>query len=247
MRWPSACRKRAVSCRPGDGAGPAGRETIGGGRRPRGSSGRGRIRRFGVNAMTAPTTTWTRLARRLGTDHNPLRRRSDLIAAWLRPAVLAVFLAAIPLAVGAASAWAHAGDAAAWRAQRSWHRVPAVLLAAVPGPMMSDGGANTWVTWTPARWTAGGRPHVGRVPAAAGTPAGAVVPAWLDRAGNVRRPLTAGQVRDRVLATASVAMAALAVFLGCLAAGVRRVLDRRRLAGWEAAWLAADPLGSPPA
>jgi hypothetical protein len=188
---------------------------------------------------------WTRVGRRLGTDHNPLRRRSDLIEAWLLPAVIAAFVALGPLAAGAASAWVHAGNAAARQAQRSWHRVPAVLLAAAPGPMMSDNGANSWVTWTPARWTAGGRPHSGKVPAAAGTRAGATVPVWVDRAGNVQTPpLTADQVRDRVAVAASLALAALAVLLACLAAGVRRVLDRRRLAAWEAAWLSAGPLWS---
>src|SRR5262249_35331921 len=141
----------------------------------------------GVIGMT-PTTTWTRVARRLGFDHNPLRRPSDLIEAWLLPAVIAVFLIVSPLLVGAASAWVHNENPAAQPAERSWHRVTAVLLQAVPGPLMSDNGANSWITWTPARWTAGGRPHVGQVPAVAGSSAGSTVPVWLDRAGNVQAP-----------------------------------------------------------
>jgi hypothetical protein len=184
--------------------------------------------------------TWTRLTRRLRPDHNPLRRRSDLIEAWLLPAVIAAFLVLGPLAAGAAGLWAHAGDVAARHAARSWRQVPAVLLAAAPGPMMSDNGANSWVVWTPARWTAGGRPRAGEVPAVAGTWAGRTVPVWLDRAGHVRLPPpTAGQVRDHVIVAASAALAALALLLACLAAGVRQVLDRRRLAGWDAAWQAA--------
>lgn len=182
------------------------------------------------------------MTRRLGLDHNPLRRRSDVIEAWLLPAVIAVFLALGPVVVVAAGAWAHAQNAAVQQAQRSWHRVPAVLLQAVPGPVMSDNGANSWTTWTPARWNAGGRPHVGQVPAVSGTSAGSTVPVWLDRAGHVQAPpLTAGQVRDRAMLAAVVGLTGLAVILAGLALVSRRLLDRRRLAGWETAWLSVGP------
>lgn len=191
--------------------------------------------------------TWTRLTRRLRDDHNPLRRRSDLIEARLLPAVIAAFLTLGPLVAGAASLWVHESSAAARHAEQSWHRVPAVLLAAVPGPMMSDNGSNSWLVWTPARWTAAGRPQAGKVPAAAGTRAGSMIPVWLDRAGNVRMPpLTAGQVRDHVVVAALVALTALAALLACLAAIVRWVLDRGRLAAWEAAWQSVGPRWSRP-
>lgn len=181
------------------------------------------------------------MTRRLGFDHNPLRRRADVIDAWLLPAVIAVFLALGPLLVAAADTWVHAGNAATQQAERSWHEVPAVLLQAVPGPMVSDNGANTWVTWTPARWTVDGRTRVGRVPAAAGTSAGSTVPVWLNRAGQVQAPLTAGQVTDLVTLAALIVLAALAVLLGGVALLGRYLLDRRRLAGWETAWLAVGP------
>lgn len=182
------------------------------------------------------------MARRLGFDHNPLRRPSDLIEAWLLPAVIAVFLIVSPLLVGAASAWVHNDNAAAKQAQRSWHRVTAVLLQAAPGPLMSDNGANTWTTWTPARWTADGRPHVGQVPAAAGSSAGSTVSVWLDRVGNVQAPpLNAVQIRNRVVLAAVVALTALAVFLTAVTMIARRLLDRMRLAGWAADWLSVGP------
>lgn len=182
------------------------------------------------------------MARRLGFDHNPLRRRSDLIEAWLLPALVAVFLLLSPLLVGAASAWVHNENAATQQAQRSWHRVSAVLLQAVPGPLMSDNGTNSWTTWTSARWTDNGRPHVGQVPAAAGSSAGSTVSVWLDRAGNVQAPpLTAGQIRDRVVLAAVVALTALALFLTTVALIGRRLLDRSRLAGWATAWMSVGP------
>jgi uncharacterized membrane protein YhaH (DUF805 family) len=65
---------------------------------------------------------------------------------------------------------------------------------------------------------------------------------WLDRAGNVRLPpLTAAQASNRVLVAALTALAGLAVLLAGMALLARWVLDRRRLAAWEAAWLSVGP------
>ena len=190
--------------------------------------------------MATPTTTWRRLARRR--DRNPLRRPADLIEGWLLPAAIAVFLAVSPLVAAAAGLWVRADNAAARHAQLSWHRAPAVLLKAAPGPEMSDNGANTWVAWTPARWTSGGKSRTGSVPAPAGTSAGSTVRVWLDRAGNARTPpLTAAQVSDRVIAATLTALSGLAVLLAIVAVLTRRLLDRRRLAGWESAWLSVGP------
>jgi hypothetical protein len=184
---------------------------------------------------------WTRLKRRLGFDDNPLRRRSDLIAGWLPPAALAAVLLLAPVAAVAGGRWAEARDAAAWRAQQPWHHVPAVLLASAPGPMFPDGGANSWTVWTSAVWTANGRPHVGEVPATSDSRAGTVVTVWLDRAGTPRMPLMAAAASDHVATAAGMAVGAVALLLAGLAAIARLVLDRRRLAGWETAWLSVGP------
>lgn len=192
--------------------------------------------------MTVPTMTWRRLTRRLSRERNPLRRRCDLIEAWIVPAAIVAFLVLGPLVAATAGLWVRADNAATRHAQLSWQRVPAVLLAAAPGPMMSGNGANSWVDWTPARWTVEGRPRIGKIPAAAGTPAGSTVPVWLDRAGNVRLPaMTPAQTERRVIGAASMALAAVAVLLAGLAVVTRRVLDRKRLAAWEAAWLVVGP------
>jgi len=181
------------------------------------------------------------MTRRLGFDHNPLRRASDMIEAWLLPGAVAAFLILGPLLAGVTGLRVHADNVAAQRAEHSWHEVPAVLLQAAPGPLMSDNGTNSWLVWTPARWTADGRAHVGSIPAPAGTSAGVTVPVWFDRAGNVRVPLTAAGARDRIMIAGALALAVLAAFLAGLALLGRRVLDRRRLAGWEAAWLSVGP------
>jgi hypothetical protein len=192
--------------------------------------------------MTTPAMTWRRLTRRPGRDRNPLRRRSDVIEAWLLPVVIIAFLALGPIAGATAGLTARADNAAAHRAQQTWHRADAVLLQAAPGPPMSDGGANTWLVWTPARWTSGGRQRLGEVPAAAGTRAGRTVPVWLDRAGNVQSPpRTAAQDRHHVMVVVSLAVAALAVLLAGLALLARWLLNWRRLAAWEAAWRSVGP------
>jgi hypothetical protein len=155
--------------------------------------------------------------------------------------MLAALLLAGPLVAIIAGRWAQEDNAAAWQAQQSWHRVPALLLASAPGPMFPDGGANSWTVWTSARWTVGGRTHVGNVPATSGSQAGTTITAWLDQAGNPRLPLTSAAASDRVITASAIAVGALALLLASMAVIAHRVLNRRRLAMWEAAWTSAGP------
>jgi hypothetical protein len=192
--------------------------------------------------MEPPTTVWTRLGRRLGIDHNPLRRRSDLLAAWLLPAAIALFLALGPLVMAAASWWAHSGATSAQAAARSWHEVPGVLDQAVPGPLMPTNGSDSWITWAPAHWADGGQQHSGLIPAIAGTWAGQTVPVWLNRAGQVQlSPLSGGQVHYRAIGTELGALGLLAVGLAGLGLVGRLLLNRRRLDSWENAWISEGP------
>ncbi len=190
----------------------------------------------------AATTMWTRMTRRLGFDHNPLRRGWDLIDGWLLPAAIAAFLILGPLAATAAGLWAHAGNVAAQRADKSWHQVTARLLDPVPGPLFSDNGANSWLVWSPARWVAGGHTRTGEVPAPAGASAGTTVKVWLSRAGKVQAPpLTAAGAGNRVLIAVAFTLACLGALLTAAAVAARWVLDRKRIASWEAGWLSVGP------
>jgi hypothetical protein len=192
--------------------------------------------------MTATTTRWVKLSRRLGIDGNPLRRPADKIEAWLAPVAIAVFLALCPVVAIAMSAWVHADNAAAKHAWHSWVPVKAVLLQAAPGPAESDGGANTWTVWTPARWSIGGRQVRGEVPVAARSPKGSVQTVWLNRAGAVQvPPAGASQVAGLADTATAVGVTALAVLLAGVTWLIRRTLDRRRLARWESAWLTVGP------
>lgn len=189
----------------------------------------------------ATTTTRARLRRRLGLDGNPLRRRSDLIEAWLLPAFVAALLILGPVTGIIAGHWANAQNASAWRDQRSWHSVPAVLTQSAPGPAFPDGGANGWTVWASARWISDGRAQVGDVPAASDTPAGSTVKVWLDPGGQVRQPLTAAAAELRDMTTVSISVTVLVLLLVGTVLITRMVLDRRRLAGWATGWMSVGP------
>lgn len=97
--------------------------------------------------------------------------------------------------------------------------------------------------WVRARWTApNGSVRVGEVPAPGGTKAGQTVRISVDGAGReTSLPLTSAQIVDRVMAGVVFAPIALAVLLLSVGAVACRLLERRRLSGWEAAWEAIEP------
>ena len=192
--------------------------------------------------MAKPTTTWMKLARRLGRDRNPLRRRADVIEAWLVPFAIVVFLVLSPLVAGLAAFGVRADNAAAQHVQQSWHPASAVLLRAAPGPEFTDNGGNTWTVWEPARWTAGGRQHTGNIPVSAGSRAGSMQTVWLDSAGHVRAPaMTKPELSGAIGTGILLALAALAVVVAVATRIARWVLDRKRIASWENAWLSVGP------
>lgn len=182
----------------------------------------------------------TRLARRLGLDRNPLRRRTDKIAACLAALLVAVFLAGAPMLATVAARWAGRVTAAEQQGARSWRRVPAVLQHAAPVPAYWELSGYSWV---PARWTApDGQARAGEIPVSGPLPAGRMVPLWVDQAGSpTGPPPSSGTVPARQAAAAVVAVVTLGSALLCLASTGRWVLDRRRLADWEEGWAAVGP------
>jgi hypothetical protein len=183
-----------------------------------------------------------RLARRLGLDRNPLRRRTDRVQACLGAGLLLAFLIGAPFLSMAAARYARHVGTAEQRAQRAWHQVTAVLLHSAPAPVVFatglEGGA-----WVAARWTApNGRARTGEIEVSTGLAAGAKIPIWVTTAGSpTGPPLTHRAVTARVVLAAFVAPLLLAAALACLAATGRWVFDRRRLAGWDAAWATVGP------
>ena len=192
--------------------------------------------RASVEVKTMP------IARTLGLDRNPLRRRTDKIAARLAALLLAVFLIGAPFLSAAAVGWAGHHGAAELRAKRSWHQVSAVLLQNAPAPAAT--GRILGYYQVRARWaTPDGRARTGRIPVSADMLASRTVPLWVDSAGSPTGfPLNHHRLvlADETTA-AAVAIMTLGTVLSCLAWAGRRVLDRRRLADWEAGWAAVAP------
>ena len=185
------------------------------------------------------------LARRMGMDANPLRRGCDRAEAWLRLGLVLVFLIASPLA---AFGLGHLTNDASIRAARAEaaneHQVAAVLLHRVSHNSDDPLYSTSELAWAQARWTApDGRRRVGEVPAAVGSRAGRRVPIWVNNLGQlVYPPIGQGQIASRVIAVVALTPAILAVILLGVGWVIRRLLDRRRIAGWATEWSAVEPL-----
>jgi len=180
------------------------------------------------------------MARRLGLDRNPLRRRTDRLQACIMAGLLAAFLTGAPLIALAAGGWVHTAGLREQREQRSWHQVPAVLLQTAPRAAFRhwSPGARVQAWWTPP----GGRRQTGTVPAPPGARAGSTVHVWADRSGPVAgTPLTGDEITARAITAATLAVACLAIVMAAVGRAARGLLDRRRLAAWEADWTSTGP------
>jgi hypothetical protein len=195
------------------------------------------------------STRLGRLLRGLRPDRNPLRRGTDRAETALLAGLLAVFLAGAPLAAYGAGSWAYATSAREAQAQQAVsHQVRATLLQAAPGWDAAGIGADVQ-----ARWTApDGQVRTGQVYAPDGAAAGSTVSIWVNRSGQITDvPLQRSQVQGRAQLSAAIAVVVTAVLLVMAGLAGRWLLDRRRLAGWDAEWLAAGtrwrPGGKTPA
>ncbi len=153
-------------------------------------------------------------------------------------ALLAVFLAGVPLttlhvertAYGAASHTQHAEQVAR-------RQVPAVLLAGPPAATYPPYQKRT------ARWTApDGTTHTGEVLASVLAPARASVMVWMDRSGQLTGPpLTRSQASGQAVLTAVFAALLLALVLLAAAILAHRALDQRRMTAWGTEWQSTGP------
>jgi hypothetical protein len=179
--------------------------------------------------------------RGLRPDGNPLRRRWDRVEAFIFGGLLVVAAVAAPVVAMAGSHWAYTSARQAASLQRETsYRVPAGLLA-VPATPPS---AVTTMVAARAQWTAPtGATRTGEIPVQAGMVRGDVVTIWTDQAGNLTNPpMTLAQVAEQGT-FGSVAGVALTVVTLLVAAGITRILvNRRRLAAWDADWAVTAPM-----
>jgi hypothetical protein len=195
------------------------------------------------NHRSSRSTWLVRVMRGLRPDRNPLRRGSDRAETAVLGVLLAAFLAGAPFAAHAAGDWTYAASAREAQAQQTTiHHVRATLLHTATPWSISEGGAEA-----PARWKApDGQVHTGQVFVPSGATAGSTVMVWVNQAGQLTdSPLAPSQVAGRAEMARVLAVAALAVTLIAFGLAAHWVLNRRRLARWEAEWTAAGSRWSP--
>jgi hypothetical protein len=185
-----------------------------------------------------------RLARALGLDGNPLRRRVDRAESAIAIGLAVLFLACAPLLAIWASQWSRQAGQDEQRAQRAWHQISAVTLEAAPLPPAQQLYALQWNdAQVLAQWTTpGGATRTGEILTMAGTQAGQSVRIWVTPAGELTGPpLSPDQLSLRVMVATGLTPAGLAAALLGLGCVVRWVLNRRRLAAWESDWARFEP------
>jgi hypothetical protein len=192
-------------------------------------------------------TRLARCLRRLGFDHNPLRRRTDRIEAVIRLVTVILLLVAVPIAtIAVARQVDHIESNRAHAQQAAEREVTAVLLQRASATGAPDPYTSVQMTYVLARWQPPGRsPRTGQVLATAGAPAGSTVTVWTDASGALTSPppdprTIAGDV---CVAAVTACLVTILLVLGSITlAG--RALDRRRLRSWDAEWRATGPLWS---
>ncbi|MGQ5637870.1 MULTISPECIES: Rv1733c family protein [unclassified Streptomyces] len=171
--------------------------------------------------------------------HNALRRREDVVEAWI---VLAVWVIVVigGAVAGVMTFRAAAEEFAQQRAHR--HAVRAVVLADAPKTDGADWPADGLVR-AAVRWNApDGTWRTGHTLVDSGRQAGTRVVVWQDDHGDLTASKPTGQAEGNVEAGLFGAAAALAVAAPVYGAGAlgRVWLDRRRMTRWEHDWAVAD-------
>jgi hypothetical protein len=180
------------------------------------------------------------LARQLRWIHpgrNPLVRRCDRVEAALLIVMIILAVVAVPVAVLLGSSQRE--QALATVAQERATRAPAtaVLLAAapdlVPGEAVASGSESVQASWH----LPDGSVRTGVVSVDPGTPAGASVPIWVDRAGNpTAAPGTPAKALSLGIGIGLLSWTAAALALCVLMWMARVVLNHLRAAAWTREW-----------
>ncbi|MGW2742248.1 Rv1733c family protein [Streptomyces sp. NPDC001450] len=170
---------------------------------------------------------------------NPLRRRADVVEAWV---VLAAWLLTVLAGVLAGLAAARSVEHGLARERAAWHPSVAHVVAQAPGRATSAGAGGERV-WAEVRWTvADGSARTGQARVAPGSKAGAPVIVWTDPQGHlVTRPTTASEAAFRATLIGGLVgvSAAVVPFVGGRV--LRGRLERRRMDRWDAEWARLGP------
>ena len=183
----------------------------------------------------------SRLVRGRRFDRNPLRRTSDRAESVVLIMLVVAFLASAPLVAAASGVWARAAAQRAELAQTgSWHQVTAVVLVPPGPPALGSVGL---ASEAEARWTApDGTRVTGHLPVPYGTQVGAKFREWVTPDGHLtQQPMTDSQVASMTVTAEVAGVVALAIAIALAGALTRWLLNKRRMAGWDADWHSTGP------
>ncbi|GAB2881414.1 hypothetical protein GCM10027074_57070 [Streptomyces deserti] len=169
---------------------------------------------------------------------NPLRRRSDVVEAWV---IVVGWVSALVcgLLAGLTAAAAVERDAERQRAER--RQVSAVLVKDTED-RLPQRAATDYRVWATVRWTTpDGTTHTDEARVPSGSRAGSTVTVWTDRNGEITaEPLTQGETRPHAISGGVLAAAGAGGAVLGAAWAVRLGLERHRMAQWAAEWERID-------
>jgi hypothetical protein len=186
----------------------------------------------------SPPARWLR---GLWPDRNALRRTTDRAEAALVAVVSVALAACVPIAAIEAGGLASASAIHRHGRQPASYQASAVLTTAATIQVPSRDIAAAIFT-APARWIApDGAQRSGKISVSPGAEPGSRVAIRVTANGTLVGPPAQPWPASHVVLIEFLAAAATALLLLCLGATARSILDKRRIASWDADWRATGP------
>jgi hypothetical protein len=184
-----------------------------------------------------------RISRGRRLDRNPLRRPSDRAETVIGVLLLVAFAVATPFAARAAAAGTRTlAEHSRVTALATRHEVTTVTLETAP-PAVVTPYALLIQTWVSAEWTApDGRQRTGQIRVLDSTQKGSPERIWVTGSGGAATPPLPMTEIARLAGDAAFGAIMVLIFVFLIAGSVtRRVINRRRMAAWDAEWAATEP------
>lgn len=181
----------------------------------------------------------SRVIRGARLDRNPLRRGIDRMETCLLAVLFIALAAGAPFAVRAASHAAFVGALQARQHEMATRHHVAAALTSAAAP--ANGYGLPAYVLAPATWTSATGVHrAGNVPVLPGSPKGTPVSVWTDDSTGYLAgpPLTVSEAASQADAIMVGVIVAAGIAWVCGTAAIRQLANHRRMAAWEADWVA---------